>query len=150
MNNPQVTFGSYQATSAQYKSQRGLHLAVAFEPGDSNSAEIFCGRAWEADQFWSLSANYALVAEKVGLNVPKYYRLNYGDEADKTIRQMFADLQMSLPRVESVISLDDLVQLERRYAGAEARAMSHLGDGYLSLVKISEFAESDLLSTPPS
>jgi hypothetical protein len=139
-NDPSRILGRYNASNAVYRSPRGLSLSVAFEPGDSNTAVVFFGREWSVQQeILFLSNYYPVLARRLGLDAPMFYKLGYGEQMNLPMKEMLADLRRTLPVVMSKVTLEDLLCIEREEFGAETKARIHLGPEYLQRVEISSF-----------
>lgn len=145
-NDPSRIWRPFRWTSALYRSSRGLFLQVGFEPGDSNTATIYCGRAWSAQQELQFLSNcYAVLARRLGLHAPMFYKLGEQHQDAITMKSMLTDLQRTLPDIVARVTLEDLLCIEREEFGAERKAKGHFGPEYLQHVEISHYPE---LSTP--
>lgn len=115
VNDPHPKVGRFNASTAAYQSPKGLSLCIGFEPGDSNTAEIACGREWSAEQQCLLIANhYSVLAKRFGIDdLPLFYRLGYGEETRVTMKAMLADLMRSLPIILPRVTLGDLLSIAR-------------------------------------
>lgn len=128
LDDPSLILNTYQTTAATYRSNSGFFLRIGFDPLDSNSASVTCGRQWRASTGWSaLSNNYAAVAKRFGIDVPTYYRLGYGDEIPKTMENILGDLRATLPLILRRTSLEDLIAVENEEFGARRIAGAYAG-----------------------
>src|SRR6185503_9712716 len=130
---PGSILDSYQLTAATYKTKRGFFLTVGFDPADSNSAMISCGRQWLAQrgEFFCLSNRYSAVARRIGVEAPEYYELGYGDEIARTMERILGDLKKTLPIVLHRVKLDHLLSVEHEDGGAHSLAAAQYGPRYL-------------------
>lgn len=141
INDPGLVRGRYRSTAAVYGSKRALFLSVSFEPGDSNTAAIFCGRQWLSDQRRLFLSNYyATLAKRLGMEVPTIYTLGYGEEVPITMEKILTDLKQTLPTVIEQVRLEDLISIEQEKFGAAQKAQMRFGPDYLECVEISRFA----------
>lgn len=139
-NDPSRIWMPFRATSALYRSSRGLSLQVGFEPGDSNSAAIYCGREWSAQQELQFLSNYyAVLARRLGLHAPMFYKLGEQYQDAITMKSMLTDLQRTLPDIVARVTLQDLLCIEREEFGAERKAGWRFGPEYLKHVEVSNF-----------
>ena len=137
---PSRVLNPYRLTAASYKSKRNLFLTVGFDPADSNSVVISCGRQWVARRGGSLLSNrYSTLGKRLGITVPDYYELGYGDEILRTMERILEDLQRTLPDVMDRTSRDDLLAIEREPHGAHQHAQAHDGPAYLEQYEISDY-----------
>lgn len=145
-NDPDRIWKPFRASSALYRSSRALSLLVGFEPGDSNTATIYCGREWSAQQELQFLSNcYAVLARRLSLHTPMFYKLGEPRQYAITMRSMLTDLQRTLPDIVARVTLEDLLCIEREEFGAERKAKGYFGPEYLQHVEISHYSE---LSTP--
>lgn len=139
---PGSILNSYQLTAATYKKKRGFFLTVGFDPLDSNSAIISCGRKWlESRGGFLLSNRYSALARRMGIEVPEHYMLGYGDEIDRTMERILGDLKKTLPIVLQRVTLEDLISIEHEDDGAHSHAAAHYGPRYLQRLKIGEYQD---------
>ncbi|WP_299592939.1 hypothetical protein [uncultured Microbulbifer sp.] len=143
INDPSVIISPYQQTQATYHSPSGLYIYTGFEPADSNGACITFGRRWSAGKFgYVLSNNYSLFAAEQGVELPTSYTLGYGNEIDNTIRQVFSDVERTLPGMLRNIELSTLQTLEELPGGAVDWATRLFGQPYKDQVEISKFDQN--------
>jgi len=142
VDDPRTIRNPYLLTGAIYRSKRGLFLSVGFDPFDSNTASISCGRPWrwrkEGGRFL-LSNGYSALARRFGIELPPYYTLGYDDAIAKTIERMLSDLQRTLPTVIERTTLEDLIAVEHEQFGAHQSAAAHAGPDYLEQFEITDY-----------
>ena len=142
VNEPGRILGRYRESIAAYKSFRGLYFSVGFDPGDSSTAQMFCGRQWLVpQQFSPLSNCYSNLAKRLGIDIPLYYELPYGEQMHAAIEMLLTDMRRTLPVVVARVTLADLLYIEREPSGAESQARARFGPMYAEVVEISEFLE---------
>lgn len=133
--------GMFAASAARYRSKRGLWLWVTFDPNDSMSAGISCGREWAprgAAAF--LSNRYSKLAQRLGVDVPAFYPMDRSEPLNTFMERILADLKRSLPIVVANASLNDLIAVENEEpSGAAVNVMRTYGTNYAAAVDISEF-----------
>jgi hypothetical protein len=140
VDDPSLIRNPYQTTAATYKSNSGFFLRVGFDPLDSNSAGVACGRQWRASTGWSVLSNkYAVVAKRLGIDVPIHYSLGYGDEIPRTMERILDDLRSTLPVVMQRITLEDLIAVESEAFGARKIASGYVGPDNLGNVEVSDY-----------
>lgn len=140
VNDPDKTLSMFSASAAVYKSKQGLYLSVGFEPGDCNSAMIFCGRKWSGQRgTLCLSNYYSVLAKRFGMDVPVTYKLGYGDEPHKTIEKIFDNLKKTLPKIQDKVTLSDIISIEEGATGAKNIAAGKIGPNFMEEVEISSF-----------
>jgi hypothetical protein len=140
VDDPSLIQNPYQMTAATYKSNSGFFLCVGFDPLDSNSASVTCGRQWRVSTGWSVLSNrYAAVAKRLGIYVPIHYSLGYGDEIPRTMERILDDLRRTLPVVKRRTTLEDLIAVESEAFGARKKAARYFGPDNLGNVEVSDY-----------
>ncbi|HZF28345.1 MAG TPA: hypothetical protein VE907_04465 [Gammaproteobacteria bacterium] len=140
IGDPSRLLNPYRLTAASYKSARNLFVTVGFDPADSNSAAISCGRQWRAKRGGSLLSNrYSSLAKRFGIDVPDYYELGYGDNIVKTMERMLDDLRETLPVVMERTTCEDLIAVESKKYGACHSAAAHAGEDYMKHYDIADY-----------
>ncbi len=126
VKDPGLILNSYLLTAATYRTKRGFFLTVGFDPADSNTAAISCGRQWQGKRGgFVLSNRYAALARRMGIEAPEYYELGYGDEIPRTMERILGDLKQTLPRLLKRVTREDLLAIERENGGALSHAAAH-------------------------
>jgi hypothetical protein len=137
VQDPGLILNSYLLTAATYRTRQGFFLTVGFDPADSNSAAISCGRQWLAKRGgFVLSGRYAALARRLGIEAPEYYELGYGGEIPRTMERILGDLKRTLLVLLQRVTRDDLLAIERENNGALSHAAAH---GPLEDYEISEY-----------
>ena len=140
VNDPSQFLSHFNASVAVYRSPRGLFLSTGFEPGDSNTGQLHCGRQWCVQGRPEFISNYySELAKRFALDVPMDYKLGYGEEKQATMQTMLADLKRTLPIIVPRVTLDDLLHIERDQKGAETWARARFGPEYLKHIEIAAF-----------
>jgi hypothetical protein len=140
VNEPEIEHTQFQASLATYRSINDLYLHVAFDPVDGNFALISFGRYWRSENGWfRLSNSYAVFAKRLGLEVPKFYKLGYGAEVAVTIKKIWGDLQDTLEVITSNTTADVLASVEEDQYGARQVAIGQFGSDFEKQVEVSPF-----------
>lgn len=146
-NDPTVVLSPYQLTVARYKSSRGLYIAVYFDPADSNSVGINCGRKWHHLKIgslrdpYTLSGEYSALAKRFGIDLQSTFRLGYEEEVPQTMDKILHLLKETLPVIMERTTLQDLTSIEKEKFGAEEKAISLFGDDFENCIEISLYNE---------
>lgn len=115
---PRDPVGTYQATSALYRSNLGLYLLEGFEPYDGEFAVVQCGRRWRAANGWTcLSNQYSALALRFGLQVPRIFTWPNESAFSETLDGIVQCLKETLPIVLEKTTIEDLIAIENERAG---------------------------------
>jgi hypothetical protein len=106
--------GRFNFSVAQYRSSSGLYISVRFDPGDTDTADVICMRECSVDaESEPVFCSYSLLAARFGVEVPNFYKLEYGDQQKHTMNAILADLKRTLPHIASRATPEDFLALER-------------------------------------
>lgn len=123
---PAARRSPYFATAAVYRTKRGLFLRVGFDPLDGRCAGIYFGRRWgfrrrggyDGRDSYRLSGPFRSFADLVGISLPDYYELHYGDAFFDDVATILGDLEKALPEVMEKSTINDLIKVEASPFGA--------------------------------
>ena len=142
-NDPNEIKSPFAGTIAEYKTERGLYLRVAFELLDSNSVLITFGRCWLDHQGSRMLSNtFRVFAKRFGKETPQHYKLGFDKEIPKTIERVLDDLRKTLPTVMEQLRPEDLIEIEGEGCGARKAAMNNWGPAYAEHFEISPYPEA--------
>jgi hypothetical protein len=106
--------GRFNFSVARYRSSAGLYISVRFDPGDTDTADVICMRECAVGaEIEPIFCSYSLLARHFGLEVPRFYKLEYGDQQKHTMNAILADLKRTLPHIASRATAEDFLALER-------------------------------------
>jgi len=134
----------FNGSVAWYRSERGLGISTTFNPVDAREARIWFGRVWILEGWGTYYSNsLSALAKRFGIALPETYDMSETD-VEKLVRNVFTDVEQSLPTILSAVSLNDLIEVESdERNGAMPRARLLLGSNYSTHLQISSFIEID-------